>query len=70
VRNRADGTIIGTRRFVDGADREVYQNPDGRQYVYDDCALRVYGIWILTEEAEAAVPVIAPASCNGNERPS
>ena len=70
MQNRTDGTIIGKRRFVDGADRDVYQELDGRQYVYDDCGLQVFGIWILTEEAEAAVSVMALATKSDKDRQS
>jgi hypothetical protein len=70
MKNRTDDTVIGKCRFLDGADRDVYQTPEGRQYVYDECDLRVHGIWILPEEADAAVPVLASARSSGRERPS
>lgn len=52
--------LIGERDFVDRVRRAVHQDADGRQYVYDD-GQRVYGLWILTPEAEAAAPCIMGA---------
>jgi hypothetical protein len=37
---------IGSRVFVDGTTRTVYQDTTGRQYVLDD-GQRVYGVWLL-----------------------
>jgi hypothetical protein len=51
--------IIGRVRFVDGADRDVYIDPDGRQYVLRYDGEPVYGVWLLTDYADALVPVIA-----------
>jgi hypothetical protein len=51
-------TIIGRVPFVDGAERDVYQAPDGRQYVIRCDGEPVYGVWLLTEEAEVDAPVV------------
>jgi hypothetical protein len=36
---------------TDGTRREVYQAPDGRQYVLDGRE-EVYGVWVLVDEPE------------------
>jgi hypothetical protein len=36
--------IIARLRLVDGAERPVFKNLDGRQYVIDDENERVYGV--------------------------
>jgi hypothetical protein len=43
-------TLIGKARFVDGSRRDVFQQPDGRQYVLDDAGELVHGVWIIPEE--------------------
>jgi hypothetical protein len=43
-------TLIGKIRIVDGSCREVFQQPDGRQYVLDDAGDPVHGVWIIPEE--------------------
>ncbi len=30
--------------------RDVYEELDGRQFVYDDDKLPVYGVWLLVDE--------------------
>jgi hypothetical protein len=35
--------------FVDGVQRAVYQEPDGRQFVLDGVE-KVYGVWVLPDE--------------------
>jgi hypothetical protein len=42
--------IIGTREFVDGSERAVYEQDDGRQFVLDNNGQTVYGVWILPDE--------------------
>lgn len=39
--------ILGEVDFVDGSRRLVYEEPSGRQYVLDDLAERVHGVWVL-----------------------
>src|SRR5207253_1820957 len=51
--------VIGKRLFTDGVVREVYQAPDGRQYVRDGSALPVFGAWLVVDDEDS--PVIAPA---------
>jgi hypothetical protein len=53
--------LIGRVRFVDGAERDVYRAPDGRQYDLDD-GEPVYGVWLLTVVAEAAAAAILSAT--------
>jgi hypothetical protein len=50
--------VIGIRRFVDGSQRVVYQEPDGRQFVLDDDLEPVYGVWILQDEELHDEPII------------
>ncbi len=40
--------------FTDGTHREVYQEPDGRQYVLDGRE-KVYGVWVLPDEPTEVV---------------
>ncbi len=42
--------------FTDGP-RPIYEEPEGRQFTYDDEGERVYGIWYIPPE-ECAVPII------------
>jgi hypothetical protein len=48
-------------RFLDGAERDVHQAPDSRQYVLGYDGEPVYGVWVLTEAVEELAPVIASA---------
>jgi hypothetical protein len=47
--------IIGRLPFVDGVTRDVYEDPDSRQWVIGNDGERVYGLWILPPDD----PVIA-----------
>jgi hypothetical protein len=38
---------MGSRDFVDGSQRAVYQDDEGRQFVIDDQGQAVYGIWVV-----------------------
>ena len=40
---------IGSVRFIDGSERTVYLDADGRQYVLDGDEA-VFGVWILTDD--------------------
>jgi hypothetical protein len=40
---------------ADGTRREVYEDPDGRQYVLDGRE-EVYGVWLLPDEPEVVDP--------------
>jgi hypothetical protein len=42
-----DSRIIGRVPFVDGVTRDVYEDPDERQWVIGYEGERVYGVWIL-----------------------
>jgi hypothetical protein len=48
--------IIGRVPFVNGAERDLHQAPDGRQYVLGYDSERVFGVWLLTGVAEAGRP--------------
>jgi hypothetical protein len=39
--------IIGCVPFVDGVKRDVYEDPDCRQWVIEYDGERVYGVWLL-----------------------
>jgi hypothetical protein len=41
--------IIGSRLFVDGTRRPIYEDAAG-QYVRDDDGERVYGVYLIPEE--------------------
>jgi hypothetical protein len=41
---------VATTEFVDGVWREVWETPDGRQYVVDDDGEFVFGVWHLPHE--------------------
>jgi hypothetical protein len=41
------GRIVGRVPFADGCEREVDENDEGRQYVLDDDAAKVYAVWRL-----------------------
>ena len=42
-----DSRIIGRVPFVDGVNREVYEDADGRQLVTGYAGERVYGVWLI-----------------------
>jgi hypothetical protein len=42
----SDG-IKGKRLFTDGITRPVYAARDGRQYVIDGAAQKVFGLWLV-----------------------
>jgi hypothetical protein len=46
--------LIGRIPFVDGVTRDVYEDPDGRQWVAGYDGERVYGVWV----APADEPVV------------
>jgi hypothetical protein len=51
--------IIGYSFFVDGTKRPIFVQLDGCQYVLDDDAERLYGIWLIPEPGdEIDVPII------------
>ena len=54
--------VIGRRLFTDGVERDVYQAPDGCQYVLDDHGLPVFGVWVLDKRSEPRSPGTAPAA--------
>jgi hypothetical protein len=54
--------IIGTPEFTDGAQRAVYEDGDGRQFVIDDEGQAVYGVWLIPDEPAAIVRIVVPAS--------
>jgi hypothetical protein len=42
--------IVARALFVGGIWRDVYEQPDGRQYVLDDDDEPIYGIWHIPRE--------------------
>ena len=48
--DEAEPARIGDRPFVDGVTREVFADPDGRQFVLDNDGNPVYGVWIYVPE--------------------
>jgi len=38
---------VATTEFVDGVWREVWETPDGRQYVVDDDGELVFSVWFM-----------------------
>jgi hypothetical protein len=61
VKARKD-PVIGTCRFTDGVERDVYQASDGRQFVIDDFGLPVFGVWLppADNDADASLEVATP----------
>jgi hypothetical protein len=51
--------IIARTLFTDGTWRNVYEQPDGRQYVIDDNAEQVFGAWYIPPEVP--LPIVVPA---------
>ncbi len=51
-------TVVATVAFVDGIQREVYEEVSGHQYVLDDDGVRVYGIWLLSPEELVAPDIV------------
>jgi hypothetical protein len=39
--------VIGRRLFTDGIERDVYEDAQGRRYVFDGDGQKVYGQWLL-----------------------
>jgi hypothetical protein len=39
--------VIGRNLFTDGAERPVYEDADGQQYVVNDDEDRVEGVWLM-----------------------
>jgi hypothetical protein len=56
--------MIGVREFTDGATREVYLGPDGRQYVHED-GRKVYGVWLPPAE-ESPDPAVIVTGAHGD----
>ena len=52
--------IIAYVTFVDDTKRPVFEELGGRQYVLDDDAERVYGVWYIPPE-ETNPPIIVHA---------
>jgi hypothetical protein len=42
--------VVAVTDFADGVRRSVFEEPDGRQYVYDNDGERVYGVWFIPPE--------------------
>ncbi len=46
--------------LTDGTRREVFEDPDGRQWVAGDDGRPLYGVWALRSEADEPAVVEAP----------
>jgi hypothetical protein len=53
--------VVGRVPFVDGIEREVYEDADGQQWVVGYSGEHVYGVWIA--------PADEPTVVEGTERP-
>jgi hypothetical protein len=53
--------IIARVRFLDGSEREVFEQLDGRQYVLDDDGEPAHGIWFIPSDSGTDLPVIVEA---------
>jgi hypothetical protein len=54
--------VIGRRLFTDAIERDVYEDPEGRQYVFDGDGVKVYGVWLpLADEPNAVTEGGSPA---------
>jgi hypothetical protein len=62
VQSKLTDPIIAYTTFLDGSKRPVFEQLDGRQYVLDDDAERVYGIWFIPPE-ETVLLIIVHAKC-------
>jgi hypothetical protein len=54
-----DSRIVGRVPFTDGAERDVYQDEHGRQWVAGDGGERVYGAWLPPPDEPAVVSMSA-----------
>jgi hypothetical protein len=50
--------IISRVRFADGAERDVFEQLDGRQYVLDDDGEPTHGVWYIPPDGGTDLPVI------------
>jgi hypothetical protein len=53
---------VGRVRGPDGAERDVYEDTDGRQYVLGTQGEKVYGLWLLTTPPRPPAPPDEPAA--------
>jgi hypothetical protein len=53
---------VGRVRGPDGAERDVYEDADGRQYVLGAQGEKVYGLWLLTAPPRPPAPPDEPAA--------
>jgi hypothetical protein len=54
-----DSRIVGRLPFTDGADRDVYEGGDGRQWVAGEDGARVYGAWLAPPDEPVLVSMSA-----------
>jgi hypothetical protein len=53
--------LIGYRLFADSANRPIFEQADGRQYVLlDEEGTKEYGVWLIRED-EPDLPIIIAA---------
>jgi hypothetical protein len=51
----ARDSISSLRLFTDGAERRVYEDAQGRQYVVDEEGRRLEGVWLVPAYEAVAV---------------
>jgi hypothetical protein len=61
---------VGRMRGPDGAERDVYEDPDGRQYVLGEQGEKMYGLWLLATSARPAAPPVKDGSAAGDGKRS
>jgi hypothetical protein len=47
--------IVGRVPFVDGIERDVFEDADGRQWVTEYDGDRVYGVWLMPADEPVTV---------------
>jgi hypothetical protein len=50
--------IVAYVDFVDRVRRPVFEQLDGRQYVFDDDGERVYSVWFIPRDGDIDLPVV------------
>jgi hypothetical protein len=50
MRNAIEGRVVGRVPFMDGVNRDGYEDPEGRQWVIGYCGERVYVVWLKPSE--------------------
>ncbi len=59
-KGRVAGPPVGRVRGPDGAERDVYEDADGRQYILGEQGEKLYGLWLLTTSVRPPAPPKEP----------